>query len=44
MPKRFYLATQKDLAAQAAPLLKALHAEGWERTFDWNGQTRGRDR
>lgn len=36
MTKRFYLATQKDRSAQAEPLLQALKAKGWERTFDWS--------
>jgi nucleoside 2-deoxyribosyltransferase len=35
MPKRFYLATRKDRSEQAAPLLEALKAQGWERTFIW---------
>jgi nucleoside 2-deoxyribosyltransferase len=35
MPKRFYLATRKDRSAQAAPLLEALEAQGWVRTFVW---------
>ncbi len=38
MPKRFYLATQKDRGEQAAPLVEALKAHGWERTFDWTNQ------
>jgi len=37
MPKRFYLATQKDSSARAAPLLDALKAQGWVRTFAWTG-------
>jgi len=35
MSKRFYLSTQKDRNAEAAPLLEALKAKGWDRTFDW---------
>jgi hypothetical protein len=35
MPKRFYLATGKDRAAQAAPLLDVLKARDWERTYSW---------
>jgi nucleoside 2-deoxyribosyltransferase len=35
MSKRFYLSTQKDRNAEAAPLLEALKAKEWERTFDW---------
>ncbi len=38
MPKRFYLATRKDLSAQAAALLEALKAQGWERTLVWSDQ------
>ncbi len=38
MPKRFYLATRKDRAAQAASIEEALKARGWERTFVWTGQ------
>jgi nucleoside 2-deoxyribosyltransferase len=41
MLKRFYLATRKDRATQAAVLMEALQAEGWERTFDWSGRTDG---
>ena len=37
MPKRFYLATQKDRSEQAAPLLEALKGQGWERTYAWSG-------
>ena len=36
MAKRFYLATRKDRSAQAAALLAALKAQGWERTLDWS--------
>lgn len=35
MPKCFYLATKKDRRAEAEPLLEALKARGWKRTFDW---------
>ena len=35
MSKRFYLSTQKDRNSEAAPLVDALRALGWERTFDW---------
>ncbi len=38
MPKRFYLATRKDRLDQAAPLLDALRAKGWKRTFAWINQ------
>lgn len=38
MPKRFYLATRKDRLDQAAPLLDALRASGWNRTFAWTNQ------
>ena len=38
MPKRFYLATRKDRSQQAEPLLEALKAQGWERTFVWTAQ------
>ena len=38
MPKRFYLATRKDRSEQAEPLLQALKAQGWERTFVWTPQ------
>lgn len=41
MPKRFYLSTRKDRLDQAAPLLEALRANGWEQTFAWsNKETR----
>jgi nucleoside 2-deoxyribosyltransferase len=33
----FYLATRKDRSEQAAPLLQALKAHGWVRTFTWTG-------
>jgi nucleoside 2-deoxyribosyltransferase len=36
MLKRFYLATKKDRIEEAKPLLDALGAEGWERTFAWS--------
>jgi nucleoside 2-deoxyribosyltransferase len=35
MAKRFYLSTRKDRSAQAAVLLEALKAQGWERTLNW---------
>jgi len=35
MNKRYYLSTQKDRNAEAAPLLEALEVRGWKRTFDW---------
>ena len=35
MSKRFYLSTRRDRSAKVAPLLEALKAKGWERTFDW---------
>ena len=35
MKRHFYLSTQKDRNAEAAPLLEALKGNGWERTFDW---------
>jgi nucleoside 2-deoxyribosyltransferase len=35
MGKHFYLSTRKDRNAEAGPLLAALKAIGWERTFDW---------
>ncbi len=38
MPKRFYLATRKDRGQQAGPLLEALKAKGWKRTFEWTPQ------
>ena len=38
MPNRFYLSTRKDRSAQAAVLLDALKAQGWERTLDWSGK------
>jgi nucleoside 2-deoxyribosyltransferase len=38
MSKRFYLATKKDRAEEAAALLDALKAQGWERTYTWTGQ------
>src|SRR3989442_597277 len=38
MPNRFYLSTRKDRSAQAAVLLEALKANGWERTLDWTTQ------
>src|SRR6266853_2024786 len=38
MPNRFYLSTRKDRSAQAAGLLRALKAKGWERTLDWTDQ------
>jgi nucleoside 2-deoxyribosyltransferase len=41
MPKRFYLATRKDRSKQAQPLLEALKADGWERTFTWTPQDEG---
>lgn len=42
MTKRFYLATQKDRAAQAQPLLEVLKGKGWERTHAWTADD-GRD-
>jgi nucleoside 2-deoxyribosyltransferase len=38
MPKRFYLATRKDRSEQVAPLLAALKAHGWERTYAWTAE------
>jgi hypothetical protein len=38
MPKLFYIATRKDRSADAEPLLEALHAEGWQRTFAWSSE------
>jgi nucleoside 2-deoxyribosyltransferase len=38
MPSRFYLSTRKDRSGQAAVLLEALKATGWERTLDWTDQ------
>jgi nucleoside 2-deoxyribosyltransferase len=35
MPKRFYLSTRINRSAEAEGLLKALKAQGWERTLDW---------
>jgi hypothetical protein len=35
MSKLFYLSTQRDRNAEATPLLEALAARGWKRTFDW---------
>jgi nucleoside 2-deoxyribosyltransferase len=35
MPRRFYLSTRKDRSGQAAVLLEALKANGWECTLDW---------
>jgi nucleoside 2-deoxyribosyltransferase len=43
MAKRFYLSTRIDRAEQAAALLRALEAEGWERTFAWETQHAGTD-
>src|ERR1035437_6720519 len=39
MPNHFYLSTRKDRSAQAAALLEALAARGWERTLDWTDQS-----
>jgi nucleoside 2-deoxyribosyltransferase len=41
MSKRFYLATQKDRAAQAEAISEAMKAHGWERTFTWTGHDEG---
>ena len=38
MQKKFYLATQKNRLDEAAPLLEALEANGWKRTFAWTNQ------
>jgi nucleoside 2-deoxyribosyltransferase len=38
MPNRFYLSTRKDRSGQAAALLEALKAKGWQRTLDWADQ------
>jgi nucleoside 2-deoxyribosyltransferase len=38
MNKCFYLSTRKDRNAEAVPLMEALQARGWERTFDWANQ------
>ena len=38
MPKRFYLATRKDRAAQAEVVVERLKAHGWQRTFAWTNQ------
>src|SRR5215471_706926 len=38
MPKRYYLATKKTRAAEAAEIEKALKARGWERTYNWTGE------
>jgi nucleoside 2-deoxyribosyltransferase len=43
-PRRFYLATRIDRSAQAAPLLEALTAQGWVRTFVWTGEEIDPDR
>jgi hypothetical protein len=42
MPKRFYLATRKDRGEQAAPLLEALKAHGWERTPSRGNEARSK--
>ena len=44
MQKRFYLATRIGRSAQAAPLLEALEAQGWVRTFAWTGDEIDPDR
>ena len=44
VPRRFYLATRIDRSAQAAPLLAALKAHGWVRTFTWTGDELDPDR
>lgn len=44
MPKRFYLATQKDSSSRAETLLKALSAHGWQRTYTWTNEDTGKDR
>lgn len=44
MPKRFYLATQKDRSAEADALSAALKLHGWERTLAWAGQDGGPER
>jgi nucleoside 2-deoxyribosyltransferase len=36
--KFFYLSTQKDRNDEASPLLEALEAKGWERSFNWSGR------
>jgi nucleoside 2-deoxyribosyltransferase-like protein len=38
MAKRYYLSTRKDRSSQAAPILEALKARGWERTFVWKDE------
>jgi nucleoside 2-deoxyribosyltransferase len=38
MPKCFYLSTKKDRLEQAGPLLDALKAKGWKRTFAWTDE------
>jgi nucleoside 2-deoxyribosyltransferase len=35
MPKRFYLATRKDRAAEADAISAILKTRGWERTLTW---------
>jgi hypothetical protein len=34
--KRYYLSTRKDRGDEAAFLIKALMAAGWERTYTWS--------
>jgi nucleoside 2-deoxyribosyltransferase len=38
MPKRFYLSTRKDRAAQARSVATTLTAHGWEQTFVWTDE------
>jgi nucleoside 2-deoxyribosyltransferase len=38
MGGRFYLATRKDRATEAATIVAGLKALGWERTFDWSNR------
>lgn len=38
MPKRFYLATRKDRAAEADAISDTLKSRGWERTLTWTNQ------
>jgi hypothetical protein len=38
MAKRYYLSTRKDRSTRATPIVEALKARGWERTFVWKDE------
>jgi nucleoside 2-deoxyribosyltransferase len=38
VPKRYFISTRKDRAAQATELENALKDHGWHRTYEWSEQ------